>query len=232
MKPNTSLIKALDTLSLLSGRTDGWRLQELAEAMHLPRSTLVRTLATLVAYGLVEREGRKYGCGPRFDQWVRRDRYQDWIRRYRRVLEQVAKQTGELVLLGLHEGRGIVHIDYVESDQLVRVAPAPMTRHSLELTAQGKMVLSRRRDLFDPVTRPELKAELQEIQRSGVAWNREATVPGMIALATPGFTNYPTEPILAVAWPVNRFSEAKGEAAVQAIRAALLENRQRPGGSA
>lgn len=132
----------------------------------------------------------------------------------------------------LHEGRGIVHIDYVESDQLVRVAPAPMTRHSLELTAQGKMVLSRRRDLFDPVTRPELKAELREIQRSGVAWNREATVPGMIALATPGFTNHPTEPILAVAWPVNRFSEAKGEAAVQAIRAALLEHRQRLDGAA
>jgi len=36
-------------------------------------------------------------------------------------------QTGELVLLGLHEGNGIVHIDYIESDHMVRVAPAPAT---------------------------------------------------------------------------------------------------------
>mgnify|MGYP000473874940 CR=1 FL=1 len=51
-------------------------------------------------------------------------------------------QTGELVLLGLHEGNGIVHIDYIESDHMVRVAPAPGTRHNFKVNALGKLALN------------------------------------------------------------------------------------------
>ncbi len=221
MKPITSLIKALDVLSMLSSKSTGLSMSELAEAMNLPRSTLARTLNTLIAYGLIEKTGRIYRCGASFDQWARRDRHHLWIHRYRKILERVSKQTGELVLLGLHEGNGIVHIDYIESDHMVRVAPAPDTRHSFEVNALGKLALSRRPDLMDPISKPALLDELHEIQRTGVAWNREESVAGMIALATHGFSNNPNEPMLAVAWPSSRFTEAGGTAALTAIREAI-----------
>lgn len=221
MKPITSLIKALDVLSLLSSKRTGLGMPELAEAMNLPRSTLARTLNTLIAYGLIEKAGRIYRCGAGFDQWARRDRHHHWIHRYRKVLEHVALASGELVLLGLHEGNGIVHIDYIESDHMVRVAPAPDTRHNFEVNALGKLALSRRPDLMESTNKPELLEELNEIQRIGVAWNREQSVAGMIALATHGFSNNPNEPMLAVAWPSNRFTDERGAAALIAIREAL-----------
>jgi len=121
------------------------------------------------------------------------------------------------VLLGLHEGNGIVHIDYIEGDHRIRIAPAPATRHTLRHNALGKLALSRRPDLAARIRDPRFQAELVEIRRTGVAWNREETVQGMIALACPGFTNSPTDAMLAIAWPVFRFSERKAREALRAI---------------
>ena len=221
MKPITSLVKALDVLTLLSSKSNGLSITELAEAMHLPRSTLMRTLNTLTVYGLVEKQGRNYQCGATFDQWAQRDRQYYLIRRYRKVLETVAAEINELVLLGLHEGNGVVHIDYIESDQMVRVAPSPVTRHNLQVNALGKLALSRRPDLIDAIDNPKLLEEISVIQHTGVAWNREQSVPGMIALATHGFSNSPTEPMLAVAWPASRFTEESGDLALACIKEAL-----------
>jgi hypothetical protein len=47
------------------------------------------------------------------------------------------------------------------------------------------------------------------------------TTKGVFVMACPGFANTPTEPIIAVAWPVNRFSEEAAAAAHRAILAAL-----------
>ncbi len=221
MKPITSLIKALDVLTLLSAKSKGMNMTELAEAMNLPRSTLMRTLNTLTLYGLVEKKGRNYCCGVVFDQWAQRDRQYHWINRYRKVLEHVALSINELVLLGLHEGNGIVHIDYIESDQMLRVAPAPDTRHILKINALGKLALSRRPDLVEAIKDPKLLEELKEIERTGVAWNREESVPGMIALATHGFSKSPTEPMIAVAWPAHRFTEEGAARALNSIKEAL-----------
>lgn len=225
MKPITSLIKALDTLTLLSSKRREMSLAELAEAMNLPRSTLQRTLNSLMAYGLVEKKDRCYSVGTGFEQWARQDRQHYWIQRYRKVLESVAEKTGELVLVGLHEGNGVVHIDYIESDHMVRVAPAPDTRHPMEITAAGKIALSRRPDLQERITKSAVRNELADVLQSGVAWNREQSVSGMVAMATPGFTNNPNEPIIVVAWPVNRFTEEKGKEALRAIREALQDDR-------
>ncbi len=221
MQPITSLIKALDVLTLLSNKREALSLSELAEAMNLPRSTLQRTLHSLISYGLIEKKDRMYAVSNGFNQWAQQGRQHYWIQLYRKVLESVAERTGELVLLGLQEGNGIVHVDYIESDHMVRVAPAPDTRHPMEVTAAGKLALSRRADLQETLTDPALKEELMEIQKSGVAWNREQSVPGMVAMATSGFTNNPIEPILIVAWPSNRFTEEKGTLARTAVREAL-----------
>jgi hypothetical protein len=43
----------------------------------------------------------------------------------------------------------------------------------------------------------------------------------MIAMAVPGITNYPTEPIIVVAWPTLRFSENLAAQARRIIRSAI-----------
>ena len=81
--------------------------------------------------------------------------------------------------------------------------------------------MSRRPDLATKIRDSRLQVELAEIRRTGVAWNREETVPGMIALAHVGFSTAPTEPMLAVAWPAFRFTNRKDSDALRAIGTAL-----------
>lgn len=218
METAATVLKALDVLTILAGRTDGLIVPELAQALDQPRTNVVRLLLTLQAYGLVERQERRWQTSQQFYNWVSsRFRHEELRRAYRPVLERVAAETRELVLLGLHEGNGVIHIDYIESDSLVRVAPAPATRHNLRHNALGKLALSRRPDLVRRIRDQRLQCELEEIRRTGVAWNRGETVPDMVALAVPGYTNAPTEPMIAVAWPAFRFTNAKAARAIRVM---------------
>ncbi len=221
METASSLVKAMEILRLLAAAERGLSLPELLLACDYPRSTAVRILNTFALLGYVERRGRRHLLTDSFRALTQPGRHEALRRRYRPVLEKAAAEIGELVLLGLHEGNGIIHIDYIESDHAVRVAPAPFTRHPLPRTAIGKLALSRRPDLVARLRKPRLAEELAEVRRRGVAWNRGESVPGMIALAVPGFTNEPAEPMLCVAWPAARFTEAAGRRAVKLLRTLL-----------
>jgi len=219
MKVVSTLLKALDLLTILVGRSVGMKVPEVAQALNQPRTNVMRLLQTLELYGFVAREKYLWRITPAFSAWANpAGRHQALRRQYRWVLETIAERTGELVTLGVHEGNGVIHIDYVESDRLIRIVASPETRYTLRHGSMGKLALSRRLDLAAKIRDTRFQAELAEIRRTGVAWNREETVRGMIALACPGFTNNPTEPMLSVAWPVSRFSERKGREAVRAIK--------------
>jgi DNA-binding IclR family transcriptional regulator len=218
--PQTSLHKALDLLSLMTGHPDGMRLYELVEYLNQPRPSVVRTLHALDAYGLVEKAGRSYRLSGRFHEWCARDRYAALRVRYRPVIEAVARSTGEMVLLGVQEGNAIIHIDVIEADSPVRVAPAPQTRHNLQTSALGKLALSRTPHLRRKVKHARLREELAQIDAGAPAWNRGETNAEVIAMADWGFSTSPTEALIAVAWPAYRFTEAQAKAARRAIRGA------------
>lgn len=223
MEKSSTLLKAFDLIGVLSAHPEGLRVADLSLALNQPRSNVLRLLETLRAYGFASAEAKKWRLTPTFHEWARPgDRHSHLRGTYRPVLEAAAEETGELVLLGIHEGGGILILDYIESDEVVRVAP-PDTRHNLRHTAFGKLALSRRPDLWDTQDAAWRK-ESARIRAEGVAWNREETVPGMIALAVPGFVNLPAEPMLAVAWPSFRFTEAKGKAALRSLREGTMKN--------
>jgi DNA-binding IclR family transcriptional regulator len=95
------------------------------------------------------------------------------------------------------------------------------TRHDLRRNAIGKVALARRPDLLAEIDDPALLAEIAWVKRTGIGWNREETTKGVIVMACPGFANVPTEPIIAEAWHVNRFSEEAAAAAHRPIQAVL-----------
>ena len=227
MDSASTVLKALDALTILAGNGEGLPLPELSLALNQPRSNVVRLLGSLSTYGLVAREGRLWRTTQAFlDLTAPPDRYTALRRRYRHVLEAAAAATGELVMLGLHEGNGVIHIDNVESDGLIRLAPST-TRHNIRYNALGKLALSRRPDLAAHFSDAAFHRELEQIRESGVAWNREETVRGMIAMAVPGYSNVPTEPMIAIAWPVLRFSETAAEKARAVLREALNDGGKR-----
>ena len=218
---SSSLIRGLDILTVIAGRPDGVAIPEIVEALGAPRSNVVRIVNTLIEYGLVSRAERRIRPTQALFDLCRPDRHDGLRRRYRPVLEHLSKKLNELVLLGLQEGDAIVHIDYIESDQRVRVAPSPVTRHDLHHNAIGKIALARRPDLLSQIDDPALLEELARVRRTGIAWNREETTEGVIVIACPGFTNMPTEPIIAIAWPINRFSDEKATSTAALVRETL-----------
>jgi len=222
MSLSSSLIRALDVLTLLAGCEDGITVGEIVGALGQPRANVVRIVNTLVEHGLVSRgPGRRLAPTAAFYDLCCRDRYGHLRHKYRPVLERLSKELNELVLLGVQEGNAIIHIDYIESDHRVRVAPSPVTRHDLRRTAIGKVALARRADLLADIDDAALLADLARVRRTGIGWNREETTGGVIVMACPGFSNAPTEPIIAVAWPTNRYCEAASTAAHKAILNAL-----------
>lgn len=218
---STSLIKALDVISFMSGHAEGLQLVELVTGSGLPRSTVIRILQTLEDYGLVARHGRRYLLTQRFRAWANPDRYSVLRLRYRPILEALSKQLSELVLLGLREGNSIIHLDYIDWDHSIRVDPMPHTRHPWHKHALGKLAMSLKPGVLQETKDRKLCAELEEIQRTGVAWNREESQPGVIAIATWALLQSPSEPMISVAWPVSRFSEKKADLAVKIIRREL-----------
>jgi len=214
----SSLFKALDVITLLTGHPSGLRMYEVVEYLNLPRPTVVRLLQGLGEYGLVEKQGRLYRLSGRFAEWACPDRHGLLRKRHRPLLDAVAAGTGELVLLGVQEGNAIVHIDYIESDHAVRVAPAPATRHNLQSSALGKLALSRTPHLRKHVNSARLKKELMDIDSEGIAWNREESNKGVIAMATWITTSAATAPMIAVAWPAYRFSDFSAHKALRIIQ--------------
>jgi len=221
METSVSLVRALDILTVLAGRSEGATMAEVVSVLGQPRSNVVRIVNTLIDYGLVARNARKLMPTRSFYDLCTQDRYGHLRTKYRSVLRFLSTQLNELVLLGVQEGNGIIHIDFIESDHRVRVAPSPITRHDLARNAIGKIALARRPDLLAAEANPDLEREIIAVRRNGIAWNREETTEGVIVIACPGYTNATTEPIIAVAWPTNRYSDEKAAAAHTLIRRAL-----------
>ncbi|MDB5585722.1 MAG: regulatory protein IclR [Devosia sp.] len=222
MSISTSLIRALDVLTLIAGRPEGASIAEVVAALEQPRSNVVRIINTLVQQGFVERAGRILRPTEALYDLCTHDRYGHLRRKYRDLLRHIASELNELVLLGVQEGNAIIHIDFIESDHRVRVAPSPVTRHDLRHNAIGKVALARRPDMIEELAPDEaFLDELAQVRRLRLGWNREETTEGVIVMACPGYSNAVTEPIIAVAWPKNRFNEQKGQQALQVIKNAI-----------
>jgi len=193
----------------------------------LPRSTAVRIIQTLQDYGLVEKRKFLYKLTSQFRAWASTDRYSLLRARCRPILEAVSTEAKELVLAGLREGTAIIHIAYIEWDHIIRIAPTPHTRHPWHTHALGKLAMSLQPNIMERTKNRKLREELNEIKRTGVAWNREESESGMIALATWGMCQSPAEPMIAVAWLAFRFSEKAAAKALTVIREAAKRGLRR-----
>lgn len=204
----TSLFKALDTLNLLSARTGGVLIGEVVGEMGLPRSSLIRILDSLIHYGLVERDAkRRYRVTSKFREWRLEDRDEQLISKYRSLLRKIADEVGEMAVLGRLQGRRIFHLHYEEPNCRVRVMPPVGRAFAIEKMAMGKLALSQRPDLIPENCSRALRKEIESAGKDGFAWNRSESEEGIMAWGTWLEDPSPLSAMIAVTWPVFRFSE-------------------------
>ncbi|THF63672.1 IclR family transcriptional regulator [Pseudothauera nasutitermitis] len=182
----------------LSARPHGLSLAEIAAEVGLPRSTVQRIITALVAENLVEPAGAAGGfrLGPALGQLL----YQteaDIVPVARPHLEQLSLALQETVCLSRLSGRQVQIVEVSVGEQILRIVPQVGLTAPMQLAADGKALLARMDPqkivewLGDDPPRhsgrgkrlPELLAELEEIRRSGFAYDYEELAEGVCAVA-------------------------------------------------
>ena len=184
----------------------GMTLNQLAQAVEVPKSTVLRIAQTLVDEGLLEREESTglFRLGIRTLELASMVLETLEIPRVARPhLEWLSEQTRETVHLCVLDEGEVVYVDKIESPQAIRLysrigrrAPAHCTGVGKALmaflpsTERRRLVEKRPLKRFTPNTITDffqLEKELEQIRQTGIADHREEHEPGVRCAAAPVF---------------------------------------------
>lgn len=175
--------------------------RELIERTGLPRSTAHRLVAELVRCGFLERDGRALRLGLMFfelGQLVPRPRsLADAARPYMSDLREATRQNvGTAVLVD----REVLYVEVLRGKDGPRVPSRTGGRWPAHASCSGKAILAfagsevveavvadgLTRLTENTITEPEtLREELARIRQRGVAYDRQESFPGVMAVASP-----------------------------------------------
>ncbi len=236
-------------LRTLDGHPEGLSLAAIARAAELPRSTVHRLATALLAEGFLEPASPAGGLrlGPEILRLARAGT-PDLREELRPFLELLAASLGETVDCAVLDGDQMRFVDQLPAPHRLRAVSAVGASFPLHCTANGKAALAlmgRERALrllparlqrFTPATitrRAELMAELERIQRSGVAFDLEEHTAGICAAGIAVGDLSGRIAALSVPVPAQRFAGREDELAgelrrVRTLVAARLEGAEAP----
>lgn len=229
-KSNQSLEKALQIIEYMADYRKPARLQDIAQALSFPASTVIRYLATLVAcqYAKQDAETLRYSLTLKLSRIGSLVSAQYNIRDLvRRHLTDLVEKTGESACLAIEEHHRAVYID-VESgpDNALRVMQRIGKEAPLHCTGVGKLLLlNYDEDARDKMiaevgleamtpntitNRERLSQELNKIRADGYAIDDEECELGARCVAAP-ILDYTGTIVasLSVSGPVSRMTFQK-----------------------
>ncbi|MFF4311092.1 IclR family transcriptional regulator [Streptomyces sp. 900105755] len=190
-----SAARTVELLELLAARGDRpARLQELADGLGVPRSSMYALLQTLIARGWVRTDttGSLYGIGIR--TLLTGTSYLDSdprVRLVRPYLDEASEALGETIHLGRLDGPDVAYLATRESHEYLRTISRVGRRLPAHAGALGKALLAERPDAGLPAgpyrsltphthTTPDtLAADLAGIRARGYSIDREESVLGI-----------------------------------------------------
>ncbi len=202
VKSVENAFEILDALKELNGAG----VSTLSDHLGLPKSTIHNYLSTLLQEEYVVKDGSTYHVGIRFLEYGAFARVQmDIYDIARKEIDTLAETTGELANLMVEQhGRGS-YLHRARGERAVQVEAHVGTRVPLHGTGLGKAILAHLPEErvdeiiemhgltgFTPTTitdRAELKAELEEIRETGVAFDDEERLSGLRCVAAPILSN-------------------------------------------
>jgi len=140
-----SVDRALDILLCFSREESARSLTQIAEAIHMSKTTVHRLLATLENKRFITRDNSTglYRLGLRFIEMaslVLQDvDLNHWAKPY---LQRLVKEYGETVDLSILDGSHVIYLEVIESPQRVKLAAAVGQRLPAYFTASGKALLA------------------------------------------------------------------------------------------
>ena len=198
-----TLGKAIDVLEAVASSSHPPRFTDLLHMVDQPRGTLHRQISNLVEEGLLSvRRDHSYELGVTLLKLASRA----WAgNQFRTVAEphlrRLHEQTGETVHLGVLQGQEVIYLDKVEGRQAVRMHSQIGNASPVYCTGVGKAALAalpdderdrlisaisfRRHTEKTLADKRALRAEIDDIRRTGVAFDRQEHEPGIHCVAAP-----------------------------------------------
>lgn len=243
----TTLVKGLKMLEAVA-RSDGPRgVSELGRELGITRSNAHRLLQTLYSLGYVRHdpvEGRyeptlrlfEFGSGIATRLDVRAAAHP--------VMQSLAREVDENVILSIQDGHDVMVIDRIESTRTLRTYTPLGARSPMHSTSPGKLLLAYAPDdvvsavarglaKFTPRTiadRAQLDAELARIRQQGFATVRAEWHEDVAGISAPIRRSGGTvAAALSVSGPVMRFKPTQIKAHLPRLLAAVQEISTRLG---
>lgn len=190
-----SIERAVAILETLAREGGAASLKHIAERTGLGKTTAHNILKTLDELGYVRRRvgDTRYHLGGRILNLARIAGDDSALRiRLRPALEAIAGKTGETVYLAAPSGDETYYLDTSESGQTLRTTCRVGERERLEGSAiglvflafmpgLGKRVLATRADALGP----DIRSEIDKVERVGFALDLETYQPGLHCVAVP-----------------------------------------------
>ncbi len=234
--PTSSLAKGIEVLLALVDRGSA-RVEDLAEQVGIPVSTVYRYVRTMRIYGLLEGEDGQYVLGPRLARFSVRRSAPHLVELARPILGRLVAETGETAILTVRVGLAAMCLDRIESPHPVRLSYELGSAWPLHAGASAKALLAyapeevQRRVLAGPVTRftsrtPDavrLRHQLAEIRATGVVVTRGEVDPAATGIALPLRRGDVAVCAVSVAGPSSRLTTARTDAVVSELRAGVRE---------
>lgn len=214
------LQRALAVLECFSDEKPRMTLQEISQAISLPKTTTFRILATLVGAGyLVQLENQSYGLSHKLMTLASIAQKSLGIRDIAHpFLEALAAKTGETAEISMLDGDHRICLDAVESNSSLKSIVAPGARLPLLHGATGKVFLSGMKDAEigrvvkmqakpNEVDKARLKRSLAKIKKQGYAITQNERVRGATAIAAPVWSHHGHVYCVTVTGPSGRFED-------------------------
>ncbi|MEU5597487.1 IclR family transcriptional regulator [Streptomyces sp. NPDC020298] len=229
-----SAARTVELLEVLAARGDRpARLQELADELGVPRSSMYALLQTLIGRGWVRTDvtGSLYGIG--IHALLTGTGYLDSdprVRAVRPCLDEASETLGETIHLGRLDGRDVAYLATRESHEYPRTISRVGRRLPAHAGALGKALLAERPDAELPegpyealtpnsrTTRESLAADLAETRARGYSVDREEGVLGIVGFGFALRYDSPAQDAISCSVPVARLTPGHEERIVAVMR--------------
>jgi DNA-binding IclR family transcriptional regulator len=198
-----SIRRAFDILKAVGAHPDGATLTDIANQLHLPKSTVSRMLSTLAQAGAIEKLGGREGfrLGNELLALASNVPYPRNLAAIARPhLEQLAKITAETLTLCVPDGDTAHYIDQINSSRAIVMTDWRRQKLPVHATSDGKLFMTAWPDeavarymarppqrftlatIVDPAV---MLRELKAIRKRGYAWTNGEYDDDIFGIAAP-----------------------------------------------
>ncbi|WP_406352171.1 IclR family transcriptional regulator [Streptomyces sp. NBC_00658] len=229
-----SAARTVELLELLAARGDRpARLQELADALEVPRSSMYALLQTLIGRGWVRTDvtGSLYGIG--IHALLTGTSYLDSdprVRAVRPYLDEASQALGETIHMGRLDGTDVAYLATRESHEYLRTISRVGRRLPAHVGALGKALLAERPDEDLPegpyaaatphthTRRDALAVDLARTRARGYSVDREEGVLGIVGFGFALRYDVPAQDAVSCSVPVARLTPAHEDRIITVMR--------------